>query len=135
VPVGINKEHSAGTVNQNPFFDMRSNAFGAAVPIFCLVAVGAPTGTPDSFSVIASIRQSASSDGSSSVAVEDCYMDANGDLADSVTLTEGNTETCLRFELSGDYQYFGLRIVVAFVNGTTPKVPVAAFFVSEKKTW
>lgn len=127
---------AAGTVNQNPYIDA-SGADYVGKPLRFLLWTGAVTGTPDSFTATFTARQSANADGSSSAALTDVYEnESTQDWDDSVVLNAANSNAM--FEITPDLnsgKYVGVRCVVAFVNGTSPKVEVGAFAIGEKRTF
>lgn len=77
---------------------------------------GAASGTPDSFTVDSKLQDS--DDGSTG------WADVTG--AAATTLAADNAEAQKDVDLSGAKRYIRVRTAVAFVNGTTPKVEVAA---------
>ncbi len=77
---------------------------------------GAASGTPDSFSVATKIQHATASGGS--------YSDLTG--ATATTLTADSTAATADINLMGANQYLKVVTIVAFVNGTSPKVPVNA---------
>ena len=77
------------------------------------VNVGAATGTPDSFTVDMKIRH--------------CDT-VNGSYADFTQMTAAGFAS-VNVNLLGAKQFVCVKTAVAFVNGTSPKVPIAASFV------
>lgn len=86
-----------------------------------LVPVGAATGTPDSFSVVVKIQDSADNS---------TYADyaPDGATTASVTVTAAGLGQ-LSVDLRGARAYVRAHATVAFVNGTSPAVPCAAVLV------
>lgn len=127
---------AAGTVNQNPYFDASGENY-CGKPIRFLVWTGAVTGTPDSFTATFTARQSANADGSSGVAIVDCYEnETTKEWDDSVVLSAANQNAMLEITPDlNDGKYVGVRCVTAFVNGSTPKVEVGAIAIGEKRTF
>lgn len=77
------------------------------------VGVGAVSGTPTSFSVVAKIQESdTTTDGD--------FTDVAGFTLDSLAAI--NTNTFKGFDLTGLKRYIRVVVTPAFVGGTTPKV-------------
>lgn len=88
------------------------------------VAVGAASGTPDSFTVNAKVKHCATS-GGSYVALTD--RDGNEVAIDAIVADNG--EATINVDLTGADEFIKVEPVVAFVNGTSPKIDVASTLV------
>lgn len=94
-----------------------------------VMELGAATGTPTSFTVTLTLETSA--DGSTNwAAVTDLAIIEAANVVGSAD----NTIKTLAFSPAGCKQYVRGTAVVAFVDGTTPKVPVAVQVLLSKGT-
>lgn len=84
------------------------------------IALGAASGTPDSFTVTSKLQHSATT-------TDGDFTDVTG--ATGTTLTADAGETQFDFDCVGLKRYIRLIIVVTFVNGTSPKIEVASVIV------
>lgn len=85
------------------------------------IATGVATGSPTSYTVTATVQTASDASGT-----DDANLtDINGDDI-TIELTEDSTYGQVGIDLIGGQEYFGLSIVVAFADGTTPTVPVTA---------
>lgn len=86
----------------------------------CIVTVGAATGTPDSLTVAAKLQESVDSAFSSPVDITGAAI---------VTLTAGTKSAEIRLSLgkrAAHKRWVRAVVTPAFVNGTSPKIPIAA---------
>ena len=87
-----------------------------------LLAVGSASGTPTSFSVDMKIQHGDESNGSDMAD----YEDVDGNVYEATQLIADDTQTYLNIFLDGAKRYVRVVITVAFVDGTTPAIPVNA---------
>ncbi len=88
------------------------------------LAVGAASGTPTSYSVKATIQDADDASGTGAANLEDI----NGDDIE-IELTADDTNINANIDLIPSREFIGASVVVAFVDGTTPAVPVNATIV------
>lgn len=88
------------------------------------VAVGAASGTPDSFSVTAKVQHS--SDDASADPYADYIGPESANVEDITAIVADNGQTQLNINLSKAKKYVRAVVTVAFVSGSTPKIEVAA---------
>lgn len=86
------------------------------------LAVGAASGTPTAQSVTVTVQDATAADGTGKADLKD----NNGD-AITITLTKNNVNSFANVDLTGARSYVGLKVVTAFTEGTTPKIPVNAY--------
>jgi len=83
-----------------------------AYDAIAIVSLGAVTGTPDSFSVIVTIEESATSGGTYDT------------LATFATATGTTNVASKPFTINPAKPFIRATATIAFVNGTSPKIPV-----------
>lgn len=88
-----------------------------------LVQVGAASGTPDSFTVIFTLQDSA--DNSTFNDLDAATYAAAGLSAAAFTTITAAGVASYAVNLQPLRRYIGVKAVVAFVNGTSPKIPVS----------
>ena len=86
------------------------------------LAVGTATGSPTSYTVVATVKTATNDSGAGAVNLTD--TDGN-DI--TITLDTDDTSLQVDIDLCGGQKYFALSIEVTFVDGTTPAIPVNAF--------
>jgi hypothetical protein len=110
------QDAAAGAISGNSDAGHDRTGFGSCQ---LHVAVGAASGTPDSFSVAGKLQESDSESTG--------YTDISGAAITSITADNG--EARVNVDLSGCKKYIRAVVTPAFVNGTSPKVEVAATIV------
>lgn len=105
--------NSAGNVNGTAIdLSLQPEVFAGIV----LIDVGAPTGTPSSFSVTYKLQTST-----------DNFSTDTTDVASVTAIAAGLT--CIPFDPNGLSQYVRVRRELSFVSGTSPTLPDCAILV------
>lgn len=89
------------------------------------LATGAATGSPTSYTVVATVQTADDASGTNATNL----LDLAGNNVYTISLAADNANAQVDCDVVGGKEYFALSIVTTFVDGTTPAVPVNAFAV------
>jgi hypothetical protein len=126
VPQALAATAAANTANSTPVYNRLPDNYPLSMTLH--LRIGAVTGAPTSFNVVAKVQDSA--DGTTFADyVPPPIAGTKQTLAPQTALSVVQTEVEVDVDLSGARQYIALNVNPTFVGGTSPTIQAAAVFV------